>query len=123
MKIKDKSKIYHVVARLPPEKKAELEKIAKEQWGLSGGNVLRKMIKRVLQKQISLLELLRHNIKNIDEKAKSKHYTFVSTRLSEKENADFCAICANWDFTPGTLARFLIQYFFTMDDKDSLWSS
>jgi hypothetical protein len=112
-----------VTARIAPEKGRQM-KIFTARWGLGSGTVLRRLIKLVIAGQIRLLDLLRLMDMEDEEGTSEKSVRKVKSicaRLSEEENAEFCAIVTNWDFSPGTLARLLVQYFLELKDKESVW--
>jgi hypothetical protein len=115
---------FTVTARLSLEKCEEFKKIS-HSWGLGSAQVLRRLIKYVLLEKISLVDLLHMYDKNTKlTSSKSKQLSSTSTittRLSEKDNADFCTLSSTWDFAPGTLAKILVQYLLTLDDQEYIW--
>jgi hypothetical protein len=114
---------HNVTATVFKSDGEEIQKFA-AQWGIGSGTILRRLVKHLNAKRISLFDLLNLNTKNNNKskEEKNKNKVTINARLTESEIMDFYMIASEWDFAPGALTRLLVCYFNQLPDKNSLWA-
>jgi hypothetical protein len=103
-------KVYPIVAHVSPENKQKFAHLASCE-GISSAAILRKLIKSVLSGDLALIDIFRKNSGEIAGRAE------IKTRLTEIEKRDFFNLSQKWDLMPGTLIRFLVNFYIGAPEK------
>lgn len=119
----NEKKDYYVAAKISEKDEKKSKELARC-WGLYYGIIFRRLLKQLITKKISLLNLMRSNTEEQGDIEQKLHRNkSLRIRVTEKEYTNFIDIALDWDLAPGTLARLLMEFFVKTDKKtrDSLW--